>query len=79
MTHHLEPVVFWQLRAVCTDTQRLMVQAQAVSDALMTARKKQDKLVNELAADLHFDPKVQAFTLDDETLTLTIPDQPVMQ
>jgi hypothetical protein len=78
MTHNLEPVVFWQLRALCTDTQRLAVQAQSIGEALQTARKKQDKLVTELAQELKFDPKVQMFTLDDETLTLNIPEgQPV--
>lgn len=73
MTHSLDPVVFWRLRAVCADTQRLQVLAQATMEALKTAQRKQDDAVTQLALHQGFDPKSQ-FVLDDETETITLPE-----
>jgi tRNA pseudouridine-54 N-methylase len=73
MTHSLDPVVFWRLRAACGDTQRLQVLAQATMEALKTAQRKQDDLVLQLALEHGFDPKA-SFVLEDDTLTIVLPE-----
>ena len=73
MTHSLDPVVFWRLRAACGDTQRLQVIAQTTMEALKLAQKKQDDLVIPLALEYGFDPK-SGFQLDDDTLTMFLPE-----
>lgn len=73
MTLRLEPVVFWRLRAVCGDTQRLQAIAQATLDALKLAQRKQDDAVTQLALHHGFDPHTN-FVLDDETESLTLPE-----
>jgi hypothetical protein len=69
----LDPLVFWRLRAVCADTQRLQVVAQATLDALKIAQAKQDDLVTQCALHHGFDPKSQ-FVLEDATESLTLPE-----
>ncbi len=73
MTLTLDPLVFWRLRAICGDTQRLQILAQSTMDALKQAQRKQDDAVTQLALHHGFDPKAN-FVLDDETETVTLPD-----
>ena len=69
----LDPLVFWRLRAVCADTQRLQAIAQHTMDALKIAQQKQDDAVTQLALHHGFDPKT-AFVLDDDTEMITLPE-----
>jgi hypothetical protein len=72
MTRTLDAVEYWKLRAICSEAARCEVLALQARDALATAHKKQNA---QLAA-LGFDPMAPTFTLDDDTLTITIPDPP---
>jgi hypothetical protein len=75
MTHQLDDLAFWRLRALCTDTQRLVVIAQQAREAAITAEKKQNAFLAELAKTHDIDPATLGqYTLDDETRTLTTPD-----
>lgn len=65
MTHTLDRAIFWKLRSLCADT-------RAAREALAAAQQRQ----NAALADLGIDPKTPQFALDDEALTLTIPDAP---
>lgn len=69
----LDPLVFWRLRAVCTETQRLQAVAAHTMDALKQAQRKQDDAVTQLALHHGFDPHTP-FVLDDETEMLTLPE-----
>ena len=70
MTKTLEPVDYWKLRAICSEASLCEVRALHARDALATAHAKQN---TQLAA-LGLDPKAPTFTLDDDTLTITVPD-----
>jgi hypothetical protein len=70
MTHTFEPVVYWKLRALCTETQRCAMLAQHAQESLLAANGKQVALLTELG----LDPKTPNFTLNDEMFTLTIPE-----
>jgi hypothetical protein len=72
MTRPLEAVDYWKLRALCTDAQRAELVAVHARDALATARQKQAAALRALA----LDPAAPTFTLDDDALTITIPDAP---
>jgi hypothetical protein len=72
MTRTLEAVDYWKLRAICSEASRCEVLALQARAELATAHKKQTA---QLAA-LGFDPTAPTFTLDDDTLTITIPDAP---
>ena len=70
MTRTLEPVDYWRLRAICSEAQRCEVLALQARADLAAAHKKQ----NTILAALGFDPAAPTFTLDDDTLTITVPD-----
>jgi hypothetical protein len=70
--HVLEPAEFWKIRALGSETQRAQLAANV---AVGRAQAKQDAVLAELAAKYGFDPKSPTFTLDDDTLTLTIADE----
>jgi hypothetical protein len=70
MTRTLEPVDYWKLRAICSEATLCEMRALQARADLATANKKQD---TQLAA-LGLDPKAPTFTLDDDTLTITVPD-----
>ena len=70
MTKTLEPVEYWKLRAICSEASLCEVRALQVRAELATAHKKQNA---QLAA-LGLDPQAPTFTLDDDTLTITVPD-----
>lgn len=63
MKRTLEPADYWKLRAICTDTQR-------AQDLMLAAQQRQKLFVTSLG----LDPTVPNFALDDETLTVTFPD-----
>ena len=70
MTRTLEAAAYWKLRALCSEAQRcegLALQARA---ALVTAQQKQAAALT--ALDL--DPQMPTFSLDDDTLAITVPD-----
>jgi hypothetical protein len=70
MTQTLEAVAYWKLRAICSEASLCEARALQARDALATAHAKQNA---QLAA-LGLDPKAPTFTLDDDTLTITVPD-----
>ena len=70
MTRTLEAADYWHLRAVCSEAQRAELVAVQARDAFVVASKKQTAVLE--ALDL--DPKMPSFALDDDTLTITIPD-----
>jgi hypothetical protein len=70
VTRTLDAVDYWKLRAICSEASLCEARALHARDALATAHAKQN---TQLAA-LGFDPKAPTFTLDDETLTITVPD-----
>jgi hypothetical protein len=72
MTRTLDPVDYWKLRAICSEASLCEVRALQARADLATAQKKQDA---QLAA-LGLDPHAPTFTLDDDTLTITVPDTP---
>lgn len=65
---------YWKLRALCGDTQRLQVLMQAASEQLRHAQAKQEAYLADLALERGFLEKPGTFHLDDETLTLNIPE-----
>ena len=75
--HTLEPVLYWKLRAVVSENQRLGAAYLQAQQASIAAQKKQDELVAFVAERYGFDPKVPSFNLNDDACTLTLPDQPV--
>jgi hypothetical protein len=72
MTRTLDAIDYWKLRAICSEASRCEILALQARDALTIAHKKQNA---QLAA-LGFDPQAPTFALDDDTLTITIPDPP---
>jgi hypothetical protein len=70
VTHPLEAVAYWKLRAICSEASRCEVIALQARADLATAHKKQNA---QLAA-LGFDPTSPTFTLDDDALTITFPE-----
>jgi hypothetical protein len=74
MTHQLDDLTFWKLRALCTDTQRLAAIAQQAHAAALAAEKKQNAYLAELAKTNGIEPATLAqYVLDDDALTLTVP------
>jgi hypothetical protein len=70
VTRTLEAAAYWKLRALCSEAQRcegLALQARA---ALVIAQQKQAAALT--ALDL--DPQMPTFSLDDDTLAITVPD-----
>ncbi len=72
MTRTLDAADYWKLRAICSEAQRCELLAVHARNDLAVALKKQTAAL----ADLGIDPAAPSFTLDDETLTVTIPDAP---
>jgi hypothetical protein len=70
--HPLAAADYWKLRAICSETQRCEVIALQARNELVAAHKKQEAAL----AALGLDPKAPTFSLDDDTLTLTMPDSP---
>jgi hypothetical protein len=68
--HTLDAAAYWKLRAICTDAQRAADAAQHARDAFAAAQQKQRAAL----IDLGLDPNAQSFTLDDEALAVTFPD-----
>jgi len=62
MTKTLDPAAYWKLRALCTDTLRC-------DDIARQAKAKQ------IAALRALDLDADTFSLDDDALTITIPDE----
>jgi len=70
VTRTFDPVIYWKLRALCSETQRCAVIASQAQEALIAANTKQTALLTELG----LDPQTPRFLLNDDTFTLTIPD-----
>jgi hypothetical protein len=65
---------YWKLRALCSDTQRLQVMQQAVTEQIATAKRKQDACLADLALEHGLPEHLVAFSLEDDTLTVVIPE-----
>jgi hypothetical protein len=74
MIYTLDAAAFWKLSALCTRTQHTAALAAVARDALALAQRAQAAELARVAAAHGFDPAVEQFALDDEALTLTIPD-----
>ncbi len=74
MKHELEPAEFWELRARSAEAQRAADAVRMTTSAAREVGLKQDVVFKRLAAKYGFDQSAQTFVLDDETLTLTLPD-----
>jgi hypothetical protein len=72
MTRTLEAADYWKLRAICGEAQRCELLALHARQELATALKKQTAALVELG----LDASAPSFTLDDDTLTITVPDAP---
>jgi hypothetical protein len=72
MKHELAASAYWKLRAICTDAQRAAEAAHYARDTLVAAQQKQRAALTALG----LDPTAQSFVLDDDTLTVTFPDEP---
>ena len=72
MTKTLEPVDYWKLRAICSEASLCEVRALQARADLATAHKKQNAQLEALG----LDAQAPTFSLDDDTLTITIPDAP---
>lgn len=70
----LDPIVYWKLRAICSDAQRNYAVAVQAQDALTVAQKKQKDMLVELG----FNPDAQNFRLNDDKLEVEFPDDPVI-
>jgi hypothetical protein len=70
MTRTLDAADYWKLRAICGEAQRCEALALQARDAFATAHKKQAAVLTALG----LDPTLPTFTLDDDALTITIPD-----
>ena len=70
MTRTLEAAAYWHLRARCSEAQRCEVLALQARTALATAHQQQTAVLTELGA------AAPTFTLDDDTLTITVPEVP---
>jgi hypothetical protein len=74
MTHTLDAATFWKLTALAERTAHRATVAAAARETLLKAQREQNIFVADLAVTLGFDPSVEGFALDDEALTLTIPE-----
>jgi hypothetical protein len=72
MTHTLEALAYWKLRAICSEAQRCELVARQARADLTAARQKQADML----AALGLDPQAPTFTLDDEALTIACPEIP---
>ena len=72
MTRTLAAADYWHLRAVCSEAQRGELVARQARAELAAALKTQAAAL----AALGLDPAAPTFTLDDDTLTITVPDAP---
>jgi hypothetical protein len=70
MTRTLEAAAYWRLRALCSETQRLELIAVHARAELASAHKKQTAAL----VALELDPKAPTFSLDDDTLSITVPE-----
>jgi hypothetical protein len=70
MTRTLEPAAYWKLRARCSEAQRCELLALQARTALATAHQQQTAALTELG----LDPTLPSFSLDDDTLTITVPE-----
>jgi hypothetical protein len=70
VTRTLEAADYWKLRARCSEAQRCEALALQARDALAAAYKQQAVALEALG----LDPKAPTFTLDDDALTITVPD-----
>jgi hypothetical protein len=70
MTRTLDAAVYWKLRAICSEAQRCDVLARQARADLAAAYKKQA----EALTDLGLEAQLPTFTLDDEALTITVPE-----
>ena len=72
MTRTLEAADYWKLRALCSEAIRCdLIARQALADRA-TAQQKQDAALTALG----LEARTPTFTLDDDTLTITVPDPP---
>jgi hypothetical protein len=71
MTRTLDAADYWKLRAVCSEAQRCELLALQARTAMADAYKKQTAVL----AALGLDPQPPTFSLDDDTLTITIPEK----
>jgi hypothetical protein len=72
MTRTLEAADYWRLRAICSEAQRCELLALHARQEFATAHKKQTAALVELG----LDPAAPSFSLDDDTLTITVPEAP---
>jgi hypothetical protein len=72
MTRTLEAADYWRLRAICSEAQRCELLALQARAELATATKKQTAALVELG----LDASAPSFSLDDDTLTITVPEAP---
>jgi hypothetical protein len=72
MTRTLEAADYWRLRAICSEAQRCELLALQARAELATAQKKQTAALVALG----LDASAPSFSLDDDTLTITVPEAP---
>jgi hypothetical protein len=70
MTRTLDAADYWKLRAICGEAQRCELLALQARAELAAAHKKQTAVLTALG----LDPATPSFTLDDDALTITVPD-----
>jgi hypothetical protein len=70
MRRTLDAADYWKLRAICGEAQRCELLALHARQELATALKKQTAVLTALG----LDPATPSFMLDDDTLTITVPD-----
>jgi hypothetical protein len=69
-TRTLDAADYWKLRAICSEAQRCELIARQARVELAAAAQKQTAVL----IDLGLDAAAPTFTLDDDTLTITVPD-----
>jgi hypothetical protein len=70
MIKTLDAAAYWKLRARFADAQRCAVAALAAREALTAAQAAQTACLREVG----LDPSAASWTLDDDTLTVTVPE-----
>jgi hypothetical protein len=70
VTRTLDAAAYWKLRARCSEAQRCEVVAIQARAALVTAQQQQAAALTAIGVD----PTVPSFSLDDDTLAITVPD-----
>jgi hypothetical protein len=70
VTRTLDAADYWKLRAICSEAQRCELVALQARRDLATAHKKQTAALVALG----LDSAAPSFSLDDDTLTITVPD-----